>query len=77
MSNTIPVDSLPAAVIGYEVRVSREDLKQLRSEGTLILNVYDKLTAELATSLLNKHKDDIEVAPLDGAFNSSGRAYRL
>lgn len=77
MSNAIPVETLPQAVIGAQVSIDRDEMRQLRSEGRLNEEVDKRMAAFMSQVVMEKHKDDIEIAPIDAAISSSGRCYRL
>lgn len=77
MSNTIPVDTLPQAVIGAQVSISRDEMRELRSKGTLNEEVDKRLLGYMGAAVMQKHKDDVEITPIDAALSTSGRAYRL
>lgn len=77
MSNAIPFNTIPTAIVGMEVQVPREKMQELRRAGTLQQVVSDAMAAGITEHIKNKHGGDVEMAALDGAINTAGRSYRL
>jgi len=77
MSQAIPFNTVPTAVVGMEVQVPRDKMKELRANGTLNQVVGEAMAAGMAGHILNKHKGDVEIAAMDGEISEAGRSYRL
>lgn len=77
MSKAIPADSLPLAVLGVELSVSPQELKDLRSKGVLVATVDQRLGAQMVASLLDKHRNDVQIVPVNASLIHGGRYYRL
>lgn len=77
MSKAIPVENLPSAIIGAQVVIPRDKLRELRAAGQVQEEVDAHLSKHMYEAIKSKHEKDLEIIPIDGAFNSSGRIYRL
>lgn len=69
------LNSTPLAVVGSEVTVTREQARTLNGQGAEQAKLA--LFTNIGNSIMAKHAEDVEVAPLDGQLFSSGRKYRL
>lgn len=66
------INTAPGHVFGYEFTVSKEEVKALRSAGTLVEKVNLHMANVMASAIVEKHKDNIDMTMLD-----IGRVYRL